>query len=119
MKSGGHWHVLLTSPLHCLSYLLFLFLPSSFLLPPSLQFQEFCIYAHSAKPTEETPKTDECIQLFNGITTWVVSNILWEFTMVKRAAIIEKFIECTRVSAMHISYTLSPRCCLLDTVGGC
>ena len=64
--------------------------------PP--QFSEFCIYAHAAKPTDETPRIDECIRLQNGVTTWVVSNILREFTMAKRAAVIEKFVECIRVS---------------------
>lgn len=63
------------------------------------QFSEFCIYAHAAKPTDETPRIEECIRLFNGVTTWVVSNILREITMVKRAAIVDKFIECTRVGS--------------------
>lgn len=66
----------------------------SFLLS---QLREFCVYAHAAKPTEDTPRIDECIQLFNGITVWVVCNILREITMVKRADIIEKFIETTKV----------------------
>lgn len=65
----------------------------------SPQFSEFCIYAHAAKPTDETPRIEECIRLFNGVTTWVVSNILREITMVKRAAIVDKFIECTRVGS--------------------
>ena len=64
------------------------------------QFSEFCIYAHAAKPTDETPRIEECIRLFNGVTTWVVSSILREFTMVKRAAVIDKFVECTRVSEL-------------------
>lgn len=64
------------------------------------QFSEFCVYARAAKPTDETPRIEECIRLFNGVTTWVVSNILREFTMVKRAAVIDKFVECTRVSEL-------------------
>ncbi len=67
-----------------------------FIVP--VQFREYCVYAHAAKPTDKTPRIDECIQLFNGITSWVVCNILREITMVKRADIIEKFIDTTRVS---------------------
>ena len=61
------------------------------------QVQEFCIYARKAKPTAETPRIEECIQLFNGVTVWVVCSILREFTMVKRADIIEKFIDTVQV----------------------
>ena len=74
-----------------------------------LQFSEFCAYAHAAKPTEETPRIDECIRLLNGVTTWVVCNVLKEATMVKRAGVIEKFIECMRVSPpLSVSFTHSP-----------
>lgn len=55
------------------------------------------MYARAAKPTEETPRIEECIQLFNGLTIWVVCNILRELTIVKRAVIVEKFIDCTKV----------------------
>ena len=55
------------------------------------------MYAHSAKPTKDTLRIDECIQFFNGVTNWVVCNILKEITMTKRGQIIEKFIEATRV----------------------
>lgn len=68
-----------------------------FVIVSVLQFSEFCAYAHAAKPTDETPRIEECIRLLNGVTTWVVSNILKEATMVKRASVIEKFIECMRV----------------------
>ena len=68
------------------------------LLPLMLQIREFCLYAHAAKPSKETPRIEECIQLFNGLTLWVVCNILREFTIVKRADIIEKFIDTTKVS---------------------
>lgn len=78
-----------------------------------IPFHEFCIYAHKAKPTEDTPRIDECIQLFNGITIWVVCNILREFTMVKRADIIEKFIETTRYLYEIHSYNT-----MLAVVGG-
>jgi hypothetical protein len=71
----------------CLDYKLYRRIP----------FSEFCAYAHAAKPTDETPRIEECIRLLNGVTTWVVSNILKEATMVKRASVIEKFIECMRV----------------------
>lgn len=64
----------------------------------TLQIREFCLYAHAAKPSKETPRIEECIQLFNGLTLWVVCNILREFTIVKRADIIEKFIDTTKVS---------------------
>ncbi|XP_003385782.2 PREDICTED: ras guanyl-releasing protein 3-like [Amphimedon queenslandica] len=46
--------------------------------------------------TEDTPRIEECIRLFNGITTWVVCNILREYTILKRADIIEKFIDATK-----------------------
>lgn len=59
---------------------------------------EFRAYARAAGPTEETPRIEECIQLFNGLTTWVVCNILRELTIVKRAVIVEKFVDCTKVS---------------------
>lgn len=78
-----------------------------------IPFREFCIYAHLAKPTEDTPRIDECIQLFNGITIWVVCNILREFTMFKRADIIEKFIETTRYLYELHSYNT-----MLAVVGG-
>lgn len=74
---------------------------------------EFCEYAHAAKPTEDTPRIEECIQLFNGITIWVVCNILRELTIVKRADIVEKFIECTQhLLKLHCYNTL------LAVVGG-
>lgn len=87
----------------CLDYKLYRRIP----------FSEFCIYAHAAKPTDETPRIEECIRLFNGVTTWVVSNILREITMVKRAAIVDKFIECTR----HL-FDLHAYNTLLAVVGG-
>ncbi|KAL5474699.1 hypothetical protein EMCRGX_G026682 [Ephydatia muelleri] len=59
-------------------------------------FCEFCIYAHTARPTKDTLRIDECIQFFNGVTNWVVCNILREMTMAKRAEIIVKFVEATR-----------------------
>ena len=62
-----------------------------------MQVSEFCAYARAAKPTEDTPHIEECIQLFNGLTIWVVCNILRELTIVKRAIIIEKFVDCTKV----------------------
>lgn len=62
-----------------------------------VQVEEFCMYAHAAKPTEDTPHIEECIQLFNGLTMWVVCNILRELTIVKRAVIVEKFVDCTKV----------------------
>ncbi len=62
-----------------------------------MQIEEFCVYARAAKPTEETPHIEECIQLFNGLTMWVVCNILRELTIVKRAVIVEKFVDCTKV----------------------
>lgn len=62
-----------------------------------VQVEEFCVYARAAKPTEETPRIEECIQLFNGLTMWVVCNILRELTIVKRAVIVEKFVDCTKV----------------------
>jgi Ca2+-binding EF-hand superfamily protein len=87
----------------CLDYKLYRRIP----------FSEFCIYAHAAKPTDETPRIEECIRLFNGVTTWVVSSILREFTMVKRAAVIDKFVECTR----HL-FDLHAYNTLLAVVGG-
>ena len=78
-----------------------------FVIVSVLQFSEFCAYAHAAKPTDETPRIEECIRLLNGVTTWVVSNILKEATMVKRASVIEKFIECMRVGS---SLSLHFRC---------
>jgi RAS guanyl-releasing protein 3 len=87
----------------CLDYKLYRRIP----------FSEFCAYAHAAKPTDETPRIEECIRLLNGVTTWVVSNILKEATMVKRASVIEKFIECMRhLSDLHDYNTL------LAVVGG-
>ena len=71
-----------------------------------MQIEEFCVYARAAKPTEETPRIEECIQLFNGLTMWVVCNILRELTIVKRAVIVEKFVDCTKVNlycSMHTS----------------
>eukprot|EP00731_Ephydatia_muelleri_P022196 Em0014g787a len=47
-------------------------------------------------PTKDTLRIDECIQFFNGVTNWVVCNILREMTMAKRAEIIVKFVEATR-----------------------
>ena len=61
------------------------------------QIKEFCEYAHAAKPTGDTPRIEECIQLFNGLTIWVVCSILKEYSAFKRADIIEKFIESTKV----------------------
>ena len=60
--------------------------------------EEFCAYARAAKPTEETPHIEECIQMFNGLTIWVLCNILRELTIVKRAVIVEKFMDCTKVA---------------------
>lgn len=75
--------------------------------------QEFCIYARKAKPTAETPRIEECIQLFNGVTVWVVCSILREFTMVKRADIIEKFIDTVQcLLQLHCYNTM------LAVVGG-
>ena len=62
------------------------------------------MYAQTARLSEDTQRIEECIRLFNGATLWVVCNILREYTMVKRADIIEKFIDTTTVSGMH-------RCC--------
>ena len=59
--------------------------------------KEFCEYAHVAKPSEDTPRIEECIQLFNGLTIWVVCSILKEYTMIKRADIVDKFIDVTKV----------------------
>lgn len=74
---------------------------------------EFCVYARAAKPTEETPRIEECIQLFNGLTIWVVCNILRELTIVKRAVIIEKFVDCAKcLQELHCYNTL------LALVGG-
>lgn len=56
------------------------------------------MYAQNARLTEETVRVEECIRLFNGVTVWVVCNILREYTMLKRADIIEKFIDTTKVS---------------------
>lgn len=58
--------------------------------------REFCLYAQAAKPTGETPRIEECIQLFNGVTVWVVCSILKAVTMATRADIIEKFIKTVR-----------------------
>ena len=55
------------------------------------------MYAHAAKPTQDTPRIDECIQLFNGLTIWVVCSILKEHSAFRRADIIEKFIDTTKV----------------------
>lgn len=74
---------------------------------------EFCSYAHAAKPTDDTPHIEECIQLFNGLTIWVVCNILRELTMVKRAVIIEKFVDCTKVCGRQsLSVRLSCSVCI-------
>ena len=62
-----------------------------------LYLREFCIYVQCARMTEDTPRIEECIRLFNGITTWVVCNILREYTILKRADIVEKFIDTTKV----------------------
>ncbi|XP_064394333.1 RAS guanyl-releasing protein 2-A-like [Halichondria panicea] len=78
-----------------------------------IPIREFCLYAHAAKPSKETPRIEECIQLFNGLTLWVVCNILREFTIVKRADIIEKFIDTTKhLHSLHCYNTL------LAVVGG-
>ena len=52
--------------------------------------------------TEDTPRIEECIRLFNGITTWVVCNILREYTILKRADIIEKFIDAAKVRILIV-----------------
>lgn len=67
---------------------------------------EFCAYARAAKPTHDTPHIEECIQLFNGLTIWVVCNILRELTIVKRSIIIEKFVDCTKVGEIGYHYLL-------------
>ena len=80
------------------------------------QFREFCVYAQAAKLKEdETSRIEECIHLFNGITIWVVCNILREYTMLKRADIIEKFIDTARVSYVFVCeclLTCQRRICL-------
>lgn len=61
------------------------------------------MYAQSARLSDETQRIEECIRLFNGVTTWVVCNILREYTMIKRADIIEKFIDTTMVSIYSVT----------------
>ena len=51
-----------------------------------------------ARLSDSTTRIEECIRLFNGITVWVVCNVLREYTMLKRADIIEKFIDTAEVS---------------------
>ena len=58
------------------------------------------MYAQTVRLSEGTQRIEECIRLFNGVTTWVVCNILREYTMLKRADIIEKFIDTTTVSCL-------------------
>ena len=70
------------------------------------QIKEFCVYAHAAKPTQDTPRIEECIQLFNGLTIWVVCSILKEHSAFRRADIVEKFIDTTKV------------CCMAGKIGG-
>lgn len=78
-----------------------------------IPLREFCVYAHDARPSERTPRIEECIQLFNGLTIWIVCNILREFTIVKRADIIEKFIDTSKHLHKLHSYNT-----LLAVVGG-
>lgn len=84
-----------------------------FQLIQKIPMEEFCAYARAAKPTEETPHIEECIQMFNGLTIWVLCNILRELTIVKRAVIVEKFMDCTKcLLKLHCYNTL------LAVVGG-
>lgn len=78
-----------------------------------IPIKEFCVYAHAAKPTQDTPRIEECIQLFNGLTIWVVCSILKEHSAFRRADIVEKFIDTTK-------YLLHLHCynTLLAVVGG-
>lgn len=85
------------------------------MLFPLTQVYEFCEYARAARPTEETPRIEECIQLFNGLTIWVVCNILRELTIVKRAVIVEKFVDCTKVSIIILTLEI----CWRAKVSGC
>ena len=62
-----------------------------------LQFREFCVYAREVRLSDGTQRIEECIRVFNGITCWVICNILREYTMTKRSGTIEKFIDTTKV----------------------
>lgn len=78
-----------------------------------IPFREFCVYAQMARLSENTTRIEECIRLFNGVTVWVVCNVLREYTMLKRADIIEKFIDTAEKLYEIHSYNT-----MLAVVGG-
>ena len=54
-------------------------------------------YAHKVKLTKDTPRLEEAVAFHNGVTQWTICNIMKEFTAVKRAAVIVKFIDVALV----------------------
>ena len=75
--------------------------------PYFTQFHEFRIYAHKAKPTEDTPHP--ALQQHHHLTKWFARSS--EF---KWADIIEEFIKTTRVSGSHFQI---PFCSLSNMAG--